>query len=91
MSPLTVLTAIGWVIGMLFRGAQIYFVSRGQYWALLIYAALLGVRTLAVILVVLAARQHSEGQELVSEISLMCDYIAMYWLFTEPGRRWFKR
>jgi hypothetical protein len=69
----------------------IYFVSRGRYWARLIYAVLLGVRTVRVIPLVPADWQDSKGLVLMTAISFICQYMAMYWLFTEPGRRWFKR
>jgi hypothetical protein len=95
MSPPTVLTAIGWVIGLsgvlLLYAALIYSVSSGRYWARLVYAVIVGVRTVTDILQAAAAWRYSEGLALMVVIALMCDYVAMYWLFTEPGRRWFKR
>jgi hypothetical protein len=65
---------------------QIYYVSGGRNWARLVYALLLGVRT------VNAIYYTSPGLPmLIMGISLVCEYMSMYWLFTEPGRRWFKR
>jgi hypothetical protein len=65
-------------------------VSAGRNWARLIYAAPLGVRTANVIQNAPADWQDSKGLVLMTAISFMCQYVAMYWLFTEPGRRWFK-
>jgi hypothetical protein len=69
----------------------IYFVSVGRYWARLIYAVWLGVRTVNVIRYAPADWEDSHGLALMTAISFICQYVAMYWLFTEPGRRWFKR
>jgi hypothetical protein len=70
---------------LLFYAALIYLVSGGRYWAGLIYAVLLGVRT------VFAIRYASPGLlMLIRAISFVCEYMAVYWLFTQPGRRWFK-
>jgi hypothetical protein len=84
---LIVPTAIGDAIWV----ALIYFVSKGRYWARLIYAVLLAVRTVLYILAAPAVWQRSEVLILMTASSLMCEYMAIYWLFTEPGRRWFKR
>ena len=67
----------------------IYFVSSGRYWARLIYAVWLGVRTMNVIRNIPADWQSSHGLVLVTVASFACQYAAMYWLFTGPGRRWF--
>ena len=67
----------------------IYFVSSGRYWARLIYAVWLGVRTMNVIRNIPADWQSSHGLVLMTVASFACQYAAMYWLFTEPGRRWF--
>jgi hypothetical protein len=71
--------------------ALIYSVSRGRYWARLIYAVWLGVRTVNVIRVIQADWQNSHALVLMTVASFACQYAAMYWLFTEPGRRWFVR
>jgi hypothetical protein len=63
--------------------ALIYFVSAGRNWARLIYAMLCCVHTVSLIL-------HAR-LSVVFVSALMCEYMAMYWLFTEPGRRWFER
>lgn len=75
----------------LIHAALIYFVSRGQYWARLIYAVLLGLRTLNVIRNFPNDWHGSHGLVLMTVISFSCQYLAMYWLFSEPGRRWFVR
>jgi hypothetical protein len=71
--------------------ALIYFASVGRNWARLIYAVWLGVRTVIVIRYAPADWQDSKWLELMTAISFICQYVAMYWLFTAPGRRWFKR
>jgi hypothetical protein len=81
---------IGETLNVLFYAALIYFVSGGRYWPRLIYAVLLGVRTLIAVRYASANWQYSEGLMLMRVISLVCEYIAMYWLFTDPGRRWFR-
>jgi len=73
----------------LVSAALIYFVSSGRYWARLIYAVWLGGRTMNVIRHILADWQNSYGLVLMTVASFACQYAAMYWLFTEPGRRWF--
>jgi hypothetical protein len=74
----------------LIRAALIYFVSGGRNWARAIYAVLLSTQTVNIILHAQANWQYSERLTLVTATSFMCDYVAMYWLLTEPGRRWFK-
>jgi hypothetical protein len=69
----------------------IYFVSRGRYWARLIYGVYLGVRTVHVIQHAPADWRDSHGLVLMTVVSFTCQYVAMYWLLTEPGRRWFSR
>jgi hypothetical protein len=71
--------------------ALIYFVSKGRNWARLILAVLLVVGTVIYILAAPAVWQRSEVLILMTASSLVCEFVAMYWLFTEPGRRWFKR
>lgn len=73
----------------LFSAALIYFVSSGRYWARLTYAVWLGVRTMNVIRNIPADWHSSHGLVLMTVASFACQYAAMYWLFTEPGRRWF--
>jgi hypothetical protein len=75
----------------LFYAVLLAFVSRGEYAARLIYAVLLGVRTVNVIRYIPDDWQSYHGLVLVTAISFSCQYMAMYWLFTEPGRRWFAR
>jgi hypothetical protein len=41
--------------------------------------------------ILLAPVNWHSSEGLITAISYVCDYVAMYWLFTEPGRRWFKR
>lgn len=81
-----VLTQLG---SELFYALLIYFVSGGRYSARLIYAVLLGVRTINVFRGISDAWQSSHALVLVTVISFSCQYTAMYWLFTESGRRWF--
>jgi hypothetical protein len=69
----------------------IFFVSRGRYWARLIYGVYLGVRTVKVIQYASADWRDSHGLVFMTMVSFICQYVAMYWLFTEPGRRWFAR
>jgi len=69
----------------------IYHVARGRYWARLIYGVLLGVRTVKVIQYAPADWHDSHGLVLMTVLSFSCQYVAMYWLFAEPGRRWFAR
>jgi hypothetical protein len=69
----------------------VYFVSRGRYWARLIYGVHLGVRTVNVIRYAPADWRDSHGLFVMTVLSFTCQYVAMYWLFTEPGRRWFAR
>jgi hypothetical protein len=83
--------AVRTLLNYLFELALIYFVSAGGNWARLIYAVLLGVRTPNVILGISASWQYSKGLLLMVAISYTCKYMAMYLLFTEPGRRWFNR
>jgi hypothetical protein len=71
--------------------ALIYGVARGWYWARLVYGVTLGVRTLNVIQHLPADWLDSHGLVLMNVVSFMCQYLAMYWLFFEPGRRWFLR
>jgi hypothetical protein len=73
----------------LVSAALIYLVSSGRYWARLIYAVWLGVRTLNVVRHFAADWQSSHGLVLTTVASFACQYAAMYWLFTEPGRQWF--
>ncbi len=73
----------------LFNALLIYCISRGQYWARLVYAVTLGVRTLNVIRYLPADWADSHSLVVITAFSFACQYAAMYWLFTEPGRRWF--
>ena len=73
----------------LFCAALIYFMSSGRYSARLIYAVWLGARTMNVIRNIPADWQSSHGLVLMTVASFSLQYAAMYWLFTEPGRRWF--
>jgi hypothetical protein len=75
----------------LFYAVLLVFVSRGEYAARLIYAVALGVRTMNVIGHTPDDWHSSHALVLVTVISLACQYLAMYWVFTEPGRRWFGR
>jgi hypothetical protein len=77
------------LVSEIFSAALIYFISGGRYWARLIYAVSLGVRTLNVIRNFPADWQSSHGLVFVTITSFICQYAAMYALFTEPGRRWF--
>ena len=73
----------------LFCAALIYFMSGGRYSARLIYAVWLGARTMNVIRNTPGDWQSSHGLVLMTVASFSLQYAAMYWLFTEPGRRWF--
>jgi hypothetical protein len=75
----------------LFYAAIIYFVSSGRNWALLIYAVLLGVRTVIVIRYFPDDWKDPHWLVLVTIISFSCQYMAMYWLYTGAERRWFVR
>jgi hypothetical protein len=77
------------LVFQLVSAALLYFVSSGRYWARLIYAVWLGVRTMNVVRNIPADWQSSHGLVLMTVASFACQYAAMYWLFTEPGRRWF--
>lgn len=79
------------LLSELLYAALIAFIASGRYWARLIYGVLLGVRTLNVIQNASGDWHDSYGLVLVTVISFACQYVAMYWLFTEPGRRWFVR
>lgn len=83
------LVAANQLIFELALAALIYFVSSGRYWARLIYAVWLGARTVNVIRNISADWQSSHKLVLMTVASFACQYVAMYWLFTEPGRRWF--
>ena len=69
--------------------AIIYFISSGRNSARLIYIVLLGVRTVNVIRHFPDDWKDSHWLVLVSASSFVCQYLAMYWLFTGEGRRWF--
>jgi hypothetical protein len=73
----------------LFYAGLIYFVSSGRYWALLTYTVLLGLRTVNVARYISDDWQSSPGLVLLTILSFSCQYMAMYWLHTAPGRRWF--
>jgi hypothetical protein len=81
---------IAQAISELFYAALIYFVSGDRKWARAIYAVLLLVQTVVVFLNAQALWHYSEGLMLITATSFMCDYVAIYWLFTEPVARWFK-
>ena len=74
----------------LLYAAIIYFTSGGRNWARLTYIFLLGVRTINVIRYFPDDWQDSHWLVFVTAISFVCQYLAMYWLFTGEGRRWFK-
>ena len=63
-------------------------VSEGRFWAQLVYALLLCGRTATVIRYLPSDWQDSHGLELITAVSFLCQYVAMYWLFTKPGRQW---
>lgn len=67
----------------------IYFVSRGRYWARLIYGVHLGARTVNVIRYASSDWHDSHTLVLMTVVSFACQYMAMFWLFAEPGCRWF--
>jgi hypothetical protein len=69
----------------------IYFVSRGQIWARLLYACLLVPRTLNVARNLPEDWRSSHALVLMTMASFACQYIAVYWLFSATGRRWFAR
>jgi hypothetical protein len=52
---------------------------------------MLGVRTVNVIRYFPDDWKDSHWLVLVTIISFSCQYIAMYWLYTGAGRRWFVR
>src|SRR5882724_8176822 len=75
----------------LFYAVLLVFVSRGEYAARLVYAVALGVRTVNVVGHIPDDWPSSPARVLVTALSFACQYLAMYWVFTEPGRRWFGR
>jgi hypothetical protein len=79
------------VASNLFYAAIILFVSRGRNWARIIYAILLCLRTINVVTYFPDDWRGSHGLLLVTVVSFSCQYIAMYWLWSEPGRGWFVR
>jgi hypothetical protein len=83
------LMAIGVMSSIPLYLALFYFLSKGHYWARLVYAVVLGVRTVNFLRYPLRDWQGTEGLLLMTVVSFLCQYIAMYWLFTKPGRRWF--
>jgi hypothetical protein len=91
LQPMFVVVSVTITLVLLLYAALIYFVSSGRYWARLILAVLLVVGTVSDILKAPAVWQYSEGLVLMMTILHTCEFMAMYWLFTEPGRRWFKR
>ena len=79
------------IVGELCLAALTYFVASGQAWARLIYTVLLALRTAVAILNLSHWRHLDDPVTLMGAVSLVCAYVAMYWLFTDPGRSWFKR
>jgi len=73
----------------LLYAAIIYFISRGRNWARLSFIVLLGVRTANVIRYFPDDWQDSHWLVFITAISFACQYLAVYWLFTGEGRRWF--
>lgn len=74
----------------LLYAALTYFVTSGQSWARLIYAVLLVPATVYDSMH-LADYWQFKGLLLMTIVSYICQYVAMYWFFTDPGRRWFAR
>jgi len=83
------LMAIGLTLSGLIYPGLFYFLSKGHYWARLVYGVVLGVRTVNFLRYPLREWQGTEGLLAMTVASFLCQYIAMYWVFTEPGRRWF--
>jgi hypothetical protein len=81
----------GQTLNLLIWGPLIYFVSSGRYLARLIYAVLVCLHAATFIPRALAGWPDTVLVNLMAVISIGCECLAMYWLFTEPGRRWFKR
>jgi hypothetical protein len=75
----------------LFYAAIIHFVSSGRNWARIIYTVLLCLRTVNVVTYFPDDWKSSHGLLLVTVVSFSCQYIAMYWLYSEAGRGWFVR
>jgi hypothetical protein len=69
----------------------IYSIGRGRHWARLMYLILMGVRVVNVGRMLPADLRTSHLAVVVTAISLVCQCVALYWLFTEPGRAWFQR
>ena len=74
---------------LLFYAALIYFVSRGLNWARWTYLALFAARLVNVLLYLPQDLHTSKSLVALTGISFLCLFVAFYWLFTEPGRRWF--
>jgi hypothetical protein len=76
--------------GFLFSAALIYFISRGRNWARVIYAAQLVLRAANVVWYLPQDLATSRPMVLITGVSFACQFFAMYVLFTNPGRLWFK-
>jgi hypothetical protein len=75
----------------LFYALLIYSISKGRNWARVTYLILMGVRVMTVTRMFPRDLQTSKLAVVVTVISLMCQCVALYWLYTEPGRLWFRR
>lgn len=74
---------------LLFYAALIYFISRGLNWARWIYLALFAARLVNVVLYLPQDLHTSKSLVALTGISFLCLFVALYWLFTDPARRWF--
>ena len=77
------------VAGFLVFAALIYFISRGVNWARWTYLVLFAVRLINVLLYLRQDLDASKPLVLITAISFLCLSVAIYWLFTDPGSRWF--
>jgi hypothetical protein len=78
-------------ISLLFYAALIYCISRGQNWARLTYLILIGIRVANVAWTFRYEWSTSKFGVMLTVLSFVCQIIALYWLFTDPGRLWFRR
>lgn len=78
------------LLSALVYGVVIYRLSHGGYLARLLYAVALGARTVDTVRTPLAW-QGPYGMLALTVVTFVLQYLAMYWCFAEPGRRWFSR
>jgi hypothetical protein len=75
----------------LFYALLIYSISKGRNWARVTYLILMGVRMVNVTRMFPRDLETSKLAVVVTVISVVCQGVALYWLYTDPGRLWFRR